>query len=150
MRSFRFAYESLLTYRRHRRDLCRLVLAHALEEEARWLREHERLRQMRQDLLAELRSGCRAGSVDVDRIAARRYHAGQLHAQLAGAAQRRRLIAGQLELLRGSLLEAHRGVKVLEKLRERRHAEFSAKQSRSEMQAMEDAWRSARAGEAAR
>ena len=88
MRPFRFPFESLLKYRRHRRDLCRLVLARVLEDDAKLLRERQALEQTRHGVLAEMRAGSHAGAIDVQRIAAWRFHAGRLQAQTVGRSDR--------------------------------------------------------------
>lgn len=150
VRTFKFSLEALLTYRRHIRDLRRLVLSRVHEESNRLESEHRRLQQSRLALLGELRSHGQGGNMDVDFVTRRRFFAGQLSAEIHGVDQHRRLVAQQAELCRQQVVEADRNVKLLEKLKDRQLAEFAYQQERKSERERDDLWLAARAGEFAR
>jgi flagellar protein FliJ len=139
---FVFSLASLLRYRRHRRDLCRQLLAEVLADEQRLHAEQRASEHERRELLAEIRELGDAGPVDIDRSAARRYYAAQLSRRIAGTAQRRQLVAGQLDLCRQALTRADGEVRMLERLEETRRAEHRYQEDRRAERELEDAWNS--------
>ena len=140
MKKFNFRFDKLLEYRRSRRDLCRQLLAQLLADQSRLVTRRKSLERQRFDLLDELRGIGRHGAVDVDRSASRRYYAGQLVGEIRLAERNLELLGGQLQLCRGALTEADRDVKVLEKLQERRLAEYRYESERRSAREMEEAW----------
>ncbi len=140
MRRFRFPLQGVLNYRQHRRDLCRQILAQALAEvraveQRKWLVQRARIGQTQ-----ELRALNSAGELDVDALAARRYHATRLDAEITALDRTLQLLNQQAEACRQALLEADRDVKALERLRERQEAEFFYEQTRRESHEVQDTW----------
>ena len=147
MANFRFRFESLLRYRKHRRDLCRQRLAEVMREEQNLLSQRRELEKERERLIEELRRMQSAGEVDVDGAAARRYYVGRLLTQMIGIEQRRQSLRREIAQCRQAVVRADQDVKVLEKLAEKRRAEFLYEAERREGLATEDAWSAARLGE---
>jgi flagellar export protein FliJ len=140
MRRFTFPLASLLQYRRHRRELCRQLLAGVLADETRLRAEQEALEQERSDLMDDLRRLGGGGTVDIDGSAARRYYALQLGRRIASAIARRQLITDQLQLCRQALIKADGEVRMLERLEETRRAEHQYEQDRRAARELEDLW----------
>ncbi len=140
MQKFLFQLESLLKYRRNQRDLCRQLLGNVLADDHKLATQKQTLLESRNDLLDELRNFSQTGGVDVWRSASRRYHAGQLLGDVRVVERNQELVREQLQLCRQVLTKADQEVKVLEKLRERRRAEFLYEQERRTTFEVEDAW----------
>lgn len=144
MKNFAFQFDSLLNYRRHRRDLCRQVLADILANQQQLAERRQMLEQQRSGQLDEIRTMHRPGQIEIDRTAARRYYAGQMQIDIGYLDRDRNVVAEQLARCRQALVEADRNVKVLEKLRDKRQAEFTATQSRKEARELDESWMAAR------
>ncbi|HUG92997.1 MAG TPA: flagellar export protein FliJ [Planctomycetaceae bacterium] len=140
MREFTFPLASLLKLRRHRRELCRQLLAGVLADDGRLQAEHAGLESERHALLEELRRLGGGGPVEIDRSAARRYYAAQLNRRLEHALSRRQLVAGQLDLCRQALLKADGEVRMLERLEETRRAEHRYEEERRAARELDDVW----------
>lgn len=148
MPRFTFQFEALLRLRRHKRDLCRQILAHVVATDQQLAMQRADVERARAVLLGELRDLGRPGElVDIDRAAARRLHAGQLLAEVRLLDRDRELVAQQIALCRQGLVQADRDVKVLEKLEEKRRAEHQYEQERRIAHELQDAWLGARAVE---
>lgn len=150
MARFVFSLESVLKYRRSRRDLCRQLLARVLADDGALAEREAELSSRRESQLDEIRAVDRGAPLDIDRSIAHRAHAGMLQAELRLLARQRELLAGQIALCRQALVEADRAVKALEKIRDRRATEHFAEQERRANREMEDAWMALNAGEFAR
>ncbi len=150
MSGFTFPFRALLSYRRNRRDLCRQLLAQVLADEAGLASERKRVLSDRTRQLDEIRQLSRPGPVAVDRAASRRFHSLQLLAQVRGLEEKRRVIAGQLQLCRQALAKAEADVQVLERLEERQRAEFLYQAERRAQHEREEVWTACRIVEAAR
>jgi hypothetical protein len=148
--SFVFALRSLLEFRRHRRNLCRQLLAQVLADEAALLNERHNVLASRERQFAEIRDLSRRGRVSVEGAVSRRYHSGQLLGQARMIEEKRRLVGQQLQLCREALAKADTEVKVLERLEERQRAEFEYRSERRSQFEREDAWMARRLLEAAR
>lgn len=140
MKSFVFPFETLLEHRRGRRNLCRQLVAqlHAEDQKIRHRRDSLQARHL--EHLVELRQLGRKGRVDVDRAASHRHHADQLAEESQLVEWNQRLLARQLTLCRDALIQADQDVKVLEKLKEYRQAEYRHQQSREAARHREEAW----------
>ena len=138
--SFVFALRSLLEFRRHRRDLCRQILAQVLADEAALVTEKQNALASRERQFAEIRELSRRGRVSVEGAISRRYHSGQLLGHVRMIEDRRRLVGQQLQLCREALVKADTEVKVLERLEERQRAEFEYHAERRSQFEREDAW----------
>jgi len=150
LKTFAFKFEPVLKLRRYRRDLCRQLLAQILDDDARLVDSRRRLEDFRLRQLDELRDLGRAGAVNVDQSAARRYHSAQLAAEVRLVDHRRTIVAQQLDLCRQALVRADQEVKALEKIEERQRGEFVYEAERQAARELEDAWSAARAVEASR
>lgn len=150
MSRFAFPLDSVLKYRRSRRDLCRQLMARVLADDRELAAREAMLLDQRGAQLDEIRALDRGERIDIDGSIARRFHAVRLHGELRVLAQNRQVLAGQLELCRRALVEADRDVKALEKLRDRREAEHRAAHERRSNREMEDAWMALHAGEFAK
>lgn len=139
--AFQFRLAALLKYREKLRDQCRQVLAQWLQRDADLTVEQQILETERELQLAEMLSEqTSTAAIQVDRLASRRYRAGQLSAELSVLAERRRELAGQIALCRQALVKADQGVKVLEQFSDRQRAEFQAAQEKHEAREREEAW----------
>ena len=119
-------------------------------DDARLVDSRRRLEDFRLRQLDELRDLGRAGAVNVDQSAARRYHSAQLAAEVRLVDHRRTIVAQQLDLCRQALVRADQEVKALEKIEERQRGEFVYEAERQAARELEDAWSAARAVEASR
>lgn len=147
MTDFVFPYASLLKIRRQTRDQCRQQLAEALAAEARLVaeREHiERESRLQQDQIAEM---TRQRQLDVDGIARRTWHTGQLARDLMSLAADGQQILREIQQRRQALIEADRQVQLLEKLEEKQRAAHETARHRREARTMEDAWLASHARE---
>jgi flagellar protein FliJ len=147
---FVFALRPLLEFRRHRRNLCRQLLAEVLADETALVSERHAVLASRQRQFAEMRGLSRQGKVSVERAIARRFHSGQLLGQVRLIEEKRRVIGQQLQLCRDALIKADMEVKVLERLEERQKGEYEYRAERQVQFEREDAWMARRLLEAAR
>jgi flagellar protein FliJ len=137
---FVFRLRSLLEFRRHRRDLCRQLMAQVLADEANLLAERQTALASRERQFQEIRGLSRRGPVVVEAAISRRYHSGQLLLQVRTIEEKRRLVSQQLQLCREALIKADTEVKVLERLEERQRQEFAYHSERHNQFEREDAW----------
>lgn len=149
MSEFRFRFEAVLRVRRHRRDLVRMVLARVLADEQHLRDERIRLEESRRDQLAEMQRLTASGRVDLDAVAARRWHAGRLAHEIALAEQRREAAERQVEHVRRRLVKADQEVVLLEKLEQRHRTEHFAAAERAAQLEREDVWSAGRFREGA-
>jgi len=140
MAAFRFRLESVLRYRKSRRDLCQQYLAQVLADDRALLAKQEGLQTRRVSQLEELRKIGRGGRISVDAATSRRYHIGQLSGEIRVVEHNRTVIAGQIDLCRKALAQAEKEVKVLEKLKTKQSNLAQADQIRREGLAREEAW----------
>jgi len=148
--SFVFPLRSLLELRRHRRNLCRQLLAQVLADEAALLAQRQSALVSRERQFQEIRGLSRHGRVRIEGAISRRYHSGQLLAQVRTIQEKRRLVAQQLQLCREALVKADTEVKALERLEERRRAEYEYHADRRSQFEREEAWMARKLQEAAR
>jgi flagellar protein FliJ len=140
MARYQFRLASLLKYRESLRDQCRQVLAQWLRRDADLTTEQQRLEDERELQLSEMRAEQTDGTLQVDRLASRRYRAGQISGELAGLAQQRDELARQISLCRQALVKADQGVKVLEQLSDKQLAEFLAADEKRQARDREEIW----------
>jgi flagellar protein FliJ len=137
---FVFRLRSLLEFRRHRRDLCRQLMAQVLADEANLLSEQQTTLASREQQFQEIRDLSRRGRVVVEGAVSRRYHSGQLAGKLRNLEDQRRLVSQQLQLCRDALVKADTEVKVLERLKERQRQDYEYRAERHNQFEREDAW----------
>ena len=140
MSNFVFQLESLLRYRKNRRDLCRQLLAQILANLQQLKQDRQSLQRRRVGQIDELRQLGAGGDVDIDRSAARRYYAGHVLGEIQLVDRNREIVAEQLARCRETLIRADQEVKALEKLREKRQADFLYNQQRRERRELDEAW----------
>ncbi len=141
MLRFQFRLAALQKYRESLRDQCRQVLAQWLQRDAAAIAEQQRLERERLDQLEEMRTQqTGAALLSIDKLASRRYRAGQITAELAAVARQREELAAQISLCRQALVKADQGVKVLEQLSEKQFAEFEQAQEKVQAREREEVW----------
>jgi flagellar protein FliJ len=140
MARFTFTLESLLRYRRHRRDLVVNLLAQILADDHKLAAQQAETEEDRQRQIGELKALSESGALDVDRSASRRYYAGLLSGQLQGIARSRATVAGQLDLCRKALVRADQDVKLLDRLKDKQRTEYDQDQERRTARDVEEAW----------
>lgn len=140
MAAFRFKFESVLRYRKNRRDLCLQYLAQALADDRALVAKRESLEHRREVQLAELRTIGQNGRISVEGATARRYYIGQIGTEIRLVDHNRSVVAGQIELCRKALAQAEKEVKVLEQLKEKQAAAARHKQLQKEGHELEEAW----------
>jgi len=152
MSAFHFRLETLLRLRMAERDERRADLAKALRAEAVLQGELRQIETEQLQARAKVREQSAPGAADVDGLLqTNRYQLalkacrGQLEGQLVQ-------VRAELERRRQALLEADRGVRVLEKLRERQLAAHRDREVRLEIKVLDEVAASAhnRRREAAR
>jgi flagellar export protein FliJ len=138
MSAFHFRLETLLRLRMAERDERRADLAKALRAEGLLLGELRQIEVEQLQAQAKVREQSAPGAADVDGLLrTNRYQLvlksqrGQLESQLAQ-------VRAELERRRLALLEADRGVRVLEKLRERQQAAFRQREERLETKTLDE------------
>lgn len=137
---FHFRLQSLLTYREHLRDLARAKLAEVLAEDAELVRKKEAALAARGEILDQLQALQQLPRLDVDQMAARRYHAGQLTVEAVLLQQSRDELAVQVAECRQELVKADQAVKVLEQLAEKQREAEATEQERRESREREEIW----------
>ena len=138
MAKFRFRLSTLQKLRELHRDELRTKLTEAVkanqildEQLALVATEIENLKAMQRGVI-------QAAKIDVDPLLeAQRYH-GVLLAQQATMHEQSRLLLAEIERRRQSVVEADRQVKVLEKLHDRKLAEFQHEQRRAEVKLLDE------------
>lgn len=150
MKKFRFRFESLLAFRKSRRDQCCQILSVLFADLEKLGLKKQKTIGHRLDQLSELRDLSQKGQMDVDRLTSRRFHAGQLLVEIESIEQHEDQLDGQIEICRKLLTEAEREVKVIEKLREKHKADYVENRERSERIELEQTWLGLKSGEYAR
>lgn len=141
MTHYQFPLERLLQLRRHQRDLKRELLSAVIRRHADIGDEGLRMAAERRAQFDALRELGAAGPLDVSQSVARHAFAGRLAGALSDNEREQALAAQQMAACRRALVDADQSVKALEKLCEKRRAEFLAAVERREARALEDAWR---------
>ncbi|MFQ5732563.1 MAG: flagellar FliJ family protein [Planctomycetaceae bacterium] len=144
MTDFQFRFARVLNYRNHRREVVRRLFAQVLAQRDALLARRSEVESNRRRQLAQMRDRFGRGTVDVDGTASRRFHAGQLTADIAGLERQIQLTDQQLHSCRDALSAAERDAQVLERLEEKQRQEFQAGINRRNQLELEDAWQSAR------
>src|SRR5579871_4396155 len=134
---------ALLKYREHQRDLCRQLLAEAIAEDQALFDQRGRFEAQRAQQLEEMRQLTAEPVVDIDRSAARRFHASQLSVEILLVENSRVQVAKKIAERRHHLVLADQKVKALEKLSEKHHEEYAAEQERRTARELEETWMAA-------
>ena len=144
MATFRFRYLAILRYRESRRDHVRSLFAEILAERETLLLQRQQTNSLHANQFEEMRRLSATGIVDIDATVLRRYHAGQLTADVRVLDHRISLVDQQLEACRKALTLAEQETEVLERLMRKQQSQFEYEQGRREQTALEDAWLSSR------
>lgn len=134
---FQFRLQTLLRIRETARDERREQLAEALRIDDTLRRKQAELEELRTE--ARSLQHLKIGAVNVDRLlGAQRYEA-IVASEIAHVEHQRANVAEEIGKRREALVEADRECKVLEKLRDARHAEYLTEQQRREMKILDEA-----------
>ncbi len=140
MKPFQFRLEPVLRLRLSRRDQVLQLMAGILADAAQWESREQQTRLDRDAQIEELKQISATGRLNIDRSAARRYHAGVLSVELQNIAHHRRMIEEQLNLCRQALAKVDQEVKLLEKMREKQSNEHEQKLLKRADREREEAW----------
>ena len=147
MKKFTFPFHAALKYRRHRRDMCRLLLAEVMADQRKFDEARLAVLQNQGRQADEMRTIRQAGTFDVDAASARRFHISRLTMEIAMIDHRREAVSQQLDLCRQALRIADQEVKALEKLEERRRTDHNHELERERALELEDTWMAAHSRE---
>jgi flagellar protein FliJ len=134
-----FRLSTLLRLRENARDQCRQELAESHRKDEEIGRRLDRLDAQRRNLQEEERRTAAPGAVDVDRLREAGRYAGELRARRAELERRRASLAEEIRRRRLALVEADRGVRVLEKLRERQEERCRREEDRRQAKQLDEA-----------
>ena len=140
MAQFHFRLRSLLNYRESRRDQVRQELARLLTKDQELAAQRQGFLDERGAMLNEMRALQENAKLNVDQVANRRYHAGQLAVEAERVSQIRKILGDRIALVRQQLIQADQSVKVLEQLQDHQQAEFTAQDELRQEKQREDAW----------
>lgn len=140
MKKFQFQFESVLEMRRHKRNLCRMLLGETLQSEQRLVEQKQNLEQIRAEQFEEIRLRQTEGIVDVDGGTSLRAYAGQLQSQIMAIVANRKIVQKQILTCRQSLARAEQEVKAMERLSDKHRTQFHYEQNRKESLELEETW----------
>lgn len=138
MPRFRFRLATLRRLREQYRDELRSRLAEAYEAERLLARQQEGLDREAAALRGAQHQMVSARSPDVNQLLEAQRYATVLQGRNAALAQQRRQVSEEIERRRQAVVEADREVKALDKLEDRRRAEFADAQGRIEQSLMDE------------
>ncbi len=141
MTNFVFKFESLLRYRKNRRDLCLQLLAQVLAEDRELMKKQESLVRSRLAQLEELRALGKQGAFEIEGATARHNYIGQLTGEICLVEHRRDVVARQIDLCRQAATQAEQDVSALETLEEKQAADFRYQQQRLEVRELDESCR---------
>lgn len=136
---FRFRLEVVRRLRRQALDAQRRVVAGAVRSVAR---AQDRIAQLAQELrgsMYEARDAQQARRVDVVSLRAHQHHRGWLHRRILESEHELERKEAELNTERDKLAEAMKGLKVIEKLREKRKLRYDTAMRRREQAAYDEA-----------
>jgi len=138
MAKFKFRLQTLLQLRDAARDRRRLALAEAYRADDVIRQQQERVEEDLNELTRQTRQACGPGELNVDRLLdARRYEL-VLKAQQRFLGQQHRAVQAEIEKRRDALVEANRGVRVLETLREKLHQRHQEEENRQQVKQLDE------------
>jgi flagellar FliJ protein len=135
---FRFRLQPLLQLRESERDQRRADLAKALRAEEVLRGELEKLRAQQREAAGRAQALKAPGAADIDALLGMHRYEVLLAAQHKQLANQLAQVEAECERRRLALVEADRGVRVLEKLRERRAAEHQRQELRREAKQLDE------------
>ncbi|MEX2288129.1 MAG: flagellar FliJ family protein [Planctomycetaceae bacterium] len=150
MTDFKFKFESLLRYRKNRRDLCLQLLSQILAEDRELMKKQESLVRRRLVQLEELRALGKQGAFKIEGATARHNYISQLTGEIRLVEHQRDIVARQIELCRRAVTQAEQDVSALETLEEKQAADFRYQQQRREVRELDESCRANRLADASR
>jgi hypothetical protein len=141
--AFQFTLLAVLKYREHVLEHRRGLLAAVQMQIDQVAEERRGVEQFRARQIDELREFVATGAVEIDRAAARRYHAAVLTGDIFRLDRHRELLEEQREVVRRAVVKADQDVQVLEKLRDQQKSAWTAKALAREDREREDQWQAA-------
>ncbi len=137
MAEFHFRLATLLKLRESERNERRLRLAEAREAERILGERIAELENEREDISRQSRDAVRPGPLNLDRVVQTSRFELLVEAQLRAMQDRNNQLQEELERRHEALVEADRGVRVLEKLRERWLADYQRQQLKLEQKELD-------------
>ena len=138
MSHFSFRLQPLMKLREAQRDRCREDLAHAYRADQILQERQEAVRQEIEETKRVARSKSEPGRVEVESLLNVHRYELILSSQLQQLAAQRQKVAVELERRRLALVEADRGLRMLEKLRERHACEFQQAEEKVQIRQMDE------------
>ena len=125
MAHFTFRLAAVLRLRESQRDECRASLAEAYRVDDVLRQQIDRIARELELLKEFCRLKVSPGTVDIDPLVEAQRYELVARGQQRHIASQRETVAGEIERRRQALIEADREVRVLEKLRERKHEQHA-------------------------
>ncbi len=138
MTGFVFRLQALLELREAERDRRRDELGRAIRAEQILARQIDALQQTVQQTRRHLGRASRPGPVDVAQLLDTQRYELVLRAQIEQMQQQHQRIVDEVARRRDAVVEADRAVRVLEKLRAHRRAEYLAHQAKIEQRELDE------------
>jgi flagellar FliJ protein len=138
MSKFRFRLETLHRLREMTRDELRVRLAEAIQAEQIVGQQRQELLREAAVLAAARREQFAAGLPDISQVLNAQRYQMTLEAQERVLAEQAQKLAEEIEIRRLAVVEADRQVRVLDKLRERRAAQYAAVQSAADAKRLDE------------
>ena len=139
MAKFKFRLSTLLRLRQSARDERRTQLARAYQADEIVAQEEQRLEGDLSELENQSRVASQPGPLDVDELLETRRYELLLRAQQQHVCQQRQAVREEIEKRRRTLLEADRGVRVLESLQEKQLQRHRRNENRLEIKQLDEA-----------
>lgn len=138
MATFRFRLESALKIRQEKRDVRRQELARAYEAEKILNHERQTLRQQRLKLKLHVQQRLQPGTVNVQVLLTAQQYNLLLQSEQQSLDSRAQQLQEEIERRRTALREADSEVQMLEKLEQRQRLQHRRRQSKREVQTLDD------------
>ena len=138
MATFRFRLESALKIRQEKRDVRREELARAYEAEKILDHERQKLRQQRLKLKLHVQQRLQPGVVNVQVLLTAQQYNLLLQSEQQSLDSRAQQLQEEIERRRTALREADSEVQMLEKLEQRQKLQHRRRQSKREVQTLDD------------
>ena len=138
MATFRFRLESALKIRQEKRDVRREELARAYEAEKILDHERQKLRQQRLKLKLHVQQRLQPGVVNVQVLLTAQQYNLLLQSEQQSLDSRAQQLQEEIERRRTALREADSEVQMLEKLEQRQKLQPRRRQSKREVQTLDD------------
>ena len=130
MGKFKFRLQTLLRLRDAARDRRRLELAEAYRADEVIRQQQQRVEQDVTELARQSRQDCGPGELNLDRLLDGRRYELVLNAQQRFLSRQHEAVEAEIEKRRLALVEANRGVRVLEALRQKLHRRHEEEENR--------------------